>query len=138
MEMPRASARATAAERTGCEGWHVNHKKIQRLWREEGLRVPQRRRRKRLGTTTTPNLPVADAPNGTPQRATDLQLLGRDPSDIPTLAEAERVLILRALEAADGHKGKVCQILGISRPTLERKLHKHGISRGEQRSDKGA
>jgi putative transposase len=45
------------------EGWHVNHKKIQRLWREEGLRVPQRRRRKRLGTTTTPNLPVADAPN---------------------------------------------------------------------------
>ena len=83
-------------------------------------------------------LPVADAPNGTPQRATDLQLLGRDPSDIPTLAEAERVLILRALEAADGHKGKVCQILGISRPTLERKLHKHGISRGEQDSDKGA
>ena len=26
------------------EGWVVNHKKIQRLWREEGLRVPQRRR----------------------------------------------------------------------------------------------
>lgn len=25
------------------EGWHVNHKKIQRLWREEGLRVPQKR-----------------------------------------------------------------------------------------------
>ncbi len=23
------------------EGWSVNHKKIQRLWREEGLRVPQ-------------------------------------------------------------------------------------------------
>jgi transposase InsO family protein len=23
------------------EGWAVNHKKIQRLWREEGLRVPQ-------------------------------------------------------------------------------------------------
>ena len=45
------------------EGWHVNHKKIQRLWREEGLRVPQKRRRKRLGTSTTPNLPVADAPN---------------------------------------------------------------------------
>jgi hypothetical protein len=25
------------------EGWIVNHKKVQRLWREEGLRVPQRR-----------------------------------------------------------------------------------------------
>jgi putative transposase len=45
------------------EGWAVNHKKIQRLWREEGLRVPQRRRRKRLGASTTPNPPVAAAPN---------------------------------------------------------------------------
>ena len=45
------------------EGWAVNHKKIQRLWREEGLRVPQRRRRKRHGTTTAPPAVVADAPN---------------------------------------------------------------------------
>jgi putative transposase len=45
------------------EGWVVNHKKIQRLWREEGLRVPQRRRRKRLGTSTAPDMPKADAPN---------------------------------------------------------------------------
>jgi transposase InsO family protein len=22
------------------EGWHVNHKRVERLWREEGLRVP--------------------------------------------------------------------------------------------------
>jgi putative transposase len=44
-------------------GWAVNHKKIQRLWREEGLRVPQRRRRKRLGTSTAPNPPTADAPD---------------------------------------------------------------------------
>ena len=37
------------------EGWHVNRKKIQRLWREEGLRVPQRRRkRRRLGVSGTP------------------------------------------------------------------------------------
>ncbi|GIH20901.1 integrase [Rugosimonospora africana] len=45
------------------EGWHVNHKKLQRLWRDEGLRVPQLRRRKRLGVTTAPTLPAADAPN---------------------------------------------------------------------------
>jgi len=37
------------------EGWEVNRKKIQRLWREEGLRVPQRRRKRyRLGTSTVP------------------------------------------------------------------------------------
>ncbi|CAN5871522.1 hypothetical protein BH23ACT5_BH23ACT5_06820 [soil metagenome] len=37
------------------EGWVVNRKKIQRLWREEGLRVPQKRRkRQRLGDSATP------------------------------------------------------------------------------------
>ncbi len=37
------------------EGWAVNRKKIQRLWREEGLRVPQRKRkRRRLGESTVP------------------------------------------------------------------------------------
>jgi transposase InsO family protein len=37
------------------EGHAVNRKKIQRLWREEGLRVPARRRkRQRLGHSTTP------------------------------------------------------------------------------------
>jgi putative transposase len=36
-------------------GHGVNRKKIQRLWREEGLRVPQRRRkRQRLGVSATP------------------------------------------------------------------------------------
>jgi transposase InsO family protein len=45
------------------EGWTMNHKKLQRIWREEGLRVPQRRRRKRLGTSTTATTPTADAPN---------------------------------------------------------------------------
>ncbi len=44
------------------QGWHVNHKKIQRLWRDEGLRVPQRRRRKRVGSSTI-DAPAADAPN---------------------------------------------------------------------------
>ena len=35
-------------------GWTVNRKAIQRLWREEGLRVPTRRRkRQRLGVSTT-------------------------------------------------------------------------------------
>ena len=31
------------------EGWAVNHKKVERIWREEGLQLPQRhKRRKRL------------------------------------------------------------------------------------------
>jgi putative transposase len=37
------------------DGWAVNRKRVQRLWREEGLRVPPRRRkRQRLGESTVP------------------------------------------------------------------------------------
>src|SRR6185436_16758633 len=37
------------------DGWEVNRKRVQRLWREEGLRVPVRRRkRQRLGDSTVP------------------------------------------------------------------------------------
>ena len=37
------------------QGWEVNRKRVQRLWREEGLRVPQRKRkRRRLGESTVP------------------------------------------------------------------------------------
>lgn len=59
---PRRGFRNAHADACG-EGWAVNHKKIQRLWRDEGLRVPQRRRRKRTGTSTAPLQPTADAPN---------------------------------------------------------------------------
>jgi transposase InsO family protein len=59
---PRRGFRPAYHDARG-EGWAVNHKKIQRLWRDEGLRVPQRRRRKRPGTSTAPGLPKADAPN---------------------------------------------------------------------------
>jgi transposase InsO family protein len=44
------------------EGWVVNHKKVQRLWRQEGLRVPVRRRRKRVGVSTATAVTAA-APN---------------------------------------------------------------------------
>jgi transposase InsO family protein len=59
---PRRGFRPAYHDARG-EGWTVNHKKIQRLWREEGLRVPQRRRRKRHGTSTAPEPVTADGPN---------------------------------------------------------------------------
>ena len=37
---------APAAKAFRREGWHVNNKRIQRLWREEGLKVPYRKRKK--------------------------------------------------------------------------------------------
>ena len=43
------------------EGWEINRKRVQRVWRDEGLRVPQPRRRKR---------PVGDGPDGRNVNAT--------------------------------------------------------------------
>jgi putative transposase len=50
-EHPRWGYRRAWASLRG-EGWEANRKKVQRLWREEGLRVPKRRRKRyRLGTS---------------------------------------------------------------------------------------
>ncbi len=59
---PRRGFRGAYHDARG-QGWAVNHKKVQRLWREDGLRVPQRRRRKRTGVSTAATLPTAAAPN---------------------------------------------------------------------------
>ena len=51
---PRWGYRRAHAQLRG-QGWRVNRKAIQQRWREEGLRVPARRRkRQRLGTSTCP------------------------------------------------------------------------------------
>ncbi len=53
-ERPRWGYRQ-AHQRLLDEGWSINRKRTQRLWREEGLRVPQKRRkRQRRGTSTVP------------------------------------------------------------------------------------
>ena len=53
-ERPRWGYRRAHADLLA-EGWLVNRKRVQRLWREEGLRVPRRRRkRRRLGDSTVP------------------------------------------------------------------------------------
>jgi putative transposase len=59
---PRRGFRPAYHDARG-EGRFVNHKEVQRLWREEGLRIPTRRRRKRRGASTTIDTPTADAPN---------------------------------------------------------------------------
>jgi putative transposase len=46
-ERPRWGWRR-AAKAARRDGWRVNNKRIQRLWREEGLRVPYRKRKKPL------------------------------------------------------------------------------------------
>jgi two-component system response regulator AtoC len=75
------------------------------------------------------NLPALEtSPQNAPPRAPlpwDETLSTLPKEGFPKLQEAERVLILRALSLAKGHKGLTCELLGISRPTLERKLQRY-------------
>ena len=36
------------------DGWKVNHKRVARLWRREGLKVPRNRRKVDCGSKTAP------------------------------------------------------------------------------------
>jgi len=51
---------------------------------------------------------------------------------VQTLDEVERDHIVRVWALTKGHKGKTCQMLGISRPTLERKLRKYDLDVPEE------
>ncbi|AOY60703.1 MULTISPECIES: sigma-54-dependent transcriptional regulator [Desulfococcus] len=49
----------------------------------------------------------------------------QEPSE-KTLAEVEKEHILQVLKIKQGHLGKACRTLGISRPTLRKKLNQYG------------
>ncbi|WP_296802947.1 helix-turn-helix domain-containing protein [Thiolapillus sp.] len=50
-----------------------------------------------------------------------------DEDTLLTLEEVEARHIQKVLWHTGGHKGNTCQILGISRPALDRKTKKYGL-----------
>ncbi len=50
------------------------------------------------------------------------------PGGFLTLDEVEERYIRKVIKETDKNKGEICDILGVSRPTLERKLEKYGIT----------
>lgn len=65
-----------------------------------------------------------DSPSAHPPTKQDDVLL--------TLEEVEARHIQKVLWHTGGHKGNSCRILGISRPALDRKIKKYGLSLGEK------
>ncbi len=51
------------------------------------------------------------------------------PKDVPilSLVELEKVHVARVLEIAGGHKGRAADLLGVSRPRLNRLIEKYGL-----------
>ena len=54
------------------------------------------------------------------------------PLSTRSLAEMEKVHVRRVLEATGWHRGRACEILGVSRPRLRRLIRDHGL---EQSTD---
>lgn len=59
---------------------------------------------------------------------TDREIAGNEPGKMLTLDEIEEMHIRKVIRNTDKNKGEICEILGISRPTFERKLEKYGIT----------
>ncbi len=51
-----------------------------------------------------------------------------EPGKLLTLDEVEDRYIRKVIKETDINKGEICEVLGISRPTFERKLEKYGIT----------
>lgn len=72
-----------------------------------------------------PNLTGAGKAGGASSDVRDIR--EREKSFL-TLDQIEEIHIRRVIEKIGRNKGEICEALGISRPTLERKLEKYGIS----------
>jgi DNA-binding NtrC family response regulator len=62
------------------------------------------------------------------QAASDTPLQPGPGLPLQSLDELEAAHIQRVLQHTGGHKGKSCEILGISRPALDRKIQKYALS----------
>jgi two-component system response regulator AtoC len=80
-----------------------------------------------LGKGDFPDL-LEDLPERESQRETISEENEKDKDfEICTIDEIEKKHITQIIKKTGKNKGEVCEILGISRPTLERKLEKYGI-----------
>ena len=71
---------------------------------------------------------LEDFPEGENQSETISEGNEKDEDfEICTIDEIEKKHIRRVIKKTGKNKGEICEILGISRPTLERKLEKYGI-----------
>lgn len=77
----------------------------------------------RDGQIGVTELRLRDRDSGRPAIPTDRD----EQAVLPSLEQVEAAHVQRALDATGGHKGRTCEILGISRPALDRKILKYGL-----------
>ncbi|WP_428610081.1 sigma-54-dependent transcriptional regulator [Sedimenticola sp.] len=78
------------------------------------------------GNVLTPDLLLFKPPTNTPLQQATPATAGNGPVE-RTLDQVEAAHIQRVLDHTGGHKGNSCEILGISRPALDRKIKKYNL-----------
>ncbi|HXR24088.1 MAG TPA: sigma-54 dependent transcriptional regulator, partial [Candidatus Binataceae bacterium] len=76
---------------------------------------------------TAPLIPLEDLPTAITGRQQVAALNHNSQLPVTSMAEAERELIQRALQMAEGNKTRTAQILGVSRKQLYAKIAKYGL-----------
>ena len=80
-----------------------------------------------VNVAVAPASPSADAAGVRPRQAKPARSADPAPLQAGSLQEAERLQILKAMDAAGGNKTKAARILGIERRTLYHKLEGMGL-----------
>jgi two-component system response regulator AtoC len=80
-----------------------------------------------LGVSDFPELGKEDNSKSSGDASADL-FKSPEPGKFLTLDEIEERYIRKVIKETDKNKGEICEVLGISRPTFERKLEKYGIT----------
>jgi two-component system response regulator AtoC len=81
-----------------------------------------------LGVGDFPELGKDSQPIGAQADQTAEVFKPEEPGKFLTLDQVEERYIRKIIRETDKNKGEICETLGISRPTFERKLEKYGIS----------
>jgi len=81
-----------------------------------------------LGVGDFPELGKEEAAAGRPAEELSDVFISGEPGKFLTLDQVEERYIRKIIKETTFNKGEICETLGISRPTFERKLEKYGIS----------
>ena len=80
---------------------------------------------------TTLGFPPSDLENHLQGTTTSQATRQREERTLCSLQELEREHVLRVLDATGWHKGRSCEILGVSRPRLRRLIAQYNLEPNE-------
>ena len=123
LERPCPRITEAALARLGAHDWPGNVRELENLLTQAVLQA-------RHDTITPEMLEFGDSARGaaTPGDTAEGESAATAAAGVlRSLDEVAAEHIQRVLEHTEGHKGRTCEILGISRPALDRKIEKHRL-----------